>query len=109
MSHNEIVQAEYTRQAETFRASPTLNAADVTSRVGEALGPDVQRVLDIACGPGILIPTLSAHAETVIGVDLTRKNLLLAHEVEAQGSVGLVRALAEQLPFAPEETRVALI
>jgi ubiquinone/menaquinone biosynthesis C-methylase UbiE len=69
--------------------------------VGEALGPNVQRALDIACGPGVLFPTLSARAEAVIGLDLTQRNLLLAREVKAHGSVHLVRALAEQIPFAP--------
>lgn len=100
-SHNETVQAEFTRLAETFRASPTLTAAEVTSRVGEALGPDVQRTLDVACGPGILLPVLSAHSESVVGLDLTRKNLLLARECESEGPVHLVRAVAEELPFAP--------
>ena len=101
MSHDETVQAEFTRQGETFRASPVLRDAEVTSRVGEALGPNVQRALDIACGPGILLPTLSAHAKSVIGIDLTHRNLLLAREVKAHGSVHLVRALAEKMPFAP--------
>lgn len=101
MSHHETVQAEFTRQAEAFRASPMLSAGEVTTRVGEALGPNVQRVLDIACSPGVLLTTLSAHARSVVGVDLTRKNLVLAREVGAKGPVRLVRALAEQLPFAP--------
>lgn len=100
MSHNETVQTEFTRQAETFRASASLRAAEVTARVGEALGTSRRRVLDVACGPGILLPTLSEHAESVVGIDLTRKNLVLAREAEAQGPVHLVRGLAEQLPFA---------
>jgi len=100
LKHNETVQSEFTRQAESFRASMTLSAAEVTTRVGEALGPGVQRALDIACGPGILLPTLSAQAQSVVGVDLTRKNLLLARDAETNGPVYLVRALAEYLPFA---------
>ncbi len=101
MSHNKTVEVEFTRQAETFLASPTLSASEVTSRVGQALGPGVRRVLDLACGPGVLLPTLSEHAESVVGVDLTRKALTLARQVEANGPVSLVRALAEDLPFAP--------
>ena len=101
MSHNETVQSEFTRQSETFRTSRTLTAADVTTRVGEALGRNVRRTLDIACGPGILIPTLSAHSRSVVGLDLTPRNLSLARAANAPGPVHLVRALAEQLPFAP--------
>lgn len=102
MRHDETVQAEFTRQAESFRASPALRSAEVTTRVGEALGARVERALDLACGPGILLPTLSAHAESVIGLDLTRRNLELAREAVARGAVHLVRALAERIPFAPE-------
>ncbi len=101
MSHNKTVEVEFTRQAETFLASPTLSASEVTLRVGQALGPGVRRVLDLACGPGVLLTTLSEHAESVVGVDLTRKALTLARQVEAMGPVSLVRALAEDLPFAP--------
>lgn len=99
MDHNDTVQAEFTRQAEAFRASPTLSAAEVTARVGEALGPQCGRVLDIACGPGLLLPTLADHAQSVIGLDLTAKNLRLAQAAETSGPVHLVRALAESLPF----------
>lgn len=100
MSHTRTVQAEFTRQAETFRRSPTLNSAELTSRVGEALGSGVDRVLDIACGPGLLIPTLSERAASVVGMDLTHKNLLLARQSRIRGTIHLVRALAEQPPFA---------
>ncbi len=99
MSHNKTVEVEFTRQAETFLASPTLSASEVTSRVGQALGPGVRRVLDLACGPGVLLPTLSEHAESVVGLDLTRKALTLARQVETNGPVTLVRALAEDLPL----------
>ena len=100
MRHNDTVQSEFTRQAETFRASPTLRAAEITTRVGEALGTDRRRVLDVACGPGLLLPSLADRAESVFGVDLTRKNLELAREAETRSPVHLVRGLAEQLPFA---------
>lgn len=98
VSHNETVQAEFTRQADAFRASPSLNADAVTRRVAEALGPRVDRALDLACGPGILLPALAARARAVVGVDLTARNLALARAVGTQG-VHLVQALAEHLPF----------
>lgn len=99
-SHNDTVQSEFTRQAEAFRASPTLRADEITSRVAEALGPDVRRVLDVACGPGLLLPALSARSESVVGVDLTLETLRLAREARVPGPVHLVRAVAEALPFA---------
>lgn len=99
MKHNEVVQQEFGRQARAFQASPALSAAEVTESVAEALGPKVERVLDVACGPGVLLPALATRAKTVVGVDLTQKSLLLARDVDTDSSVHLVRALAEQLPF----------
>jgi quercetin dioxygenase-like cupin family protein len=57
--------------------------ADVTTRVGEALGRNVRRTLDMADGPGMLIPTLSARSRSVVGIDLTRRSLSRARELEA--------------------------
>lgn len=99
MSHNDTVRSEFARQASTFATSPTLAAAEVTARIGDALG-DVDRVLDIACGPGLLLPTLLERAPSVVGIDLTPENLALARR--ASNSAQLVRGLAEQLPFAPD-------
>ena len=100
MKHNETVESEFTRQAETFRSSATLSADAITARVGEALAPDTRRVLDIACGPGLLLPTLAEHAETVVGIDLTRKSLRLARQDDTTKRVHLARSLAESIPFA---------
>ncbi|MBD05696.1 MAG: hypothetical protein CME24_15260 [Gemmatimonadetes bacterium] len=108
MSHNETVRTEFTRQAETFRASKTLSVAEVTTRVGEALG-DKGYVLDVACGPGLLLPTLSTPSRTVVGVDLTHHNLQLAAGVDVHGAAHLVEGLAEALPFAPRSFDAVVI
>jgi len=97
--HNERVQEEFTRQGESFRDSPALAAAEITSRIALALGDGHERVLDIACGPGILLPTLSSCADAVVGIDLTLASLQLAREAETAGSTFLVRGLSENLPF----------
>jgi ubiquinone/menaquinone biosynthesis C-methylase UbiE len=97
--HNERVQEEFTRQGESFRDSPAVGAVEITSRIALALGGGHDRVLDIACGPGVLLPTLSSCAETVVGIDLTLRSLQLAREAETAGSMFLVRGLSENLPF----------
>ena len=100
MTHNKRVQEEFTRQGESFRDSPALAAMEVTSRIASVLGGGHERVLDVACGPGILFPTLSSCAETVVGIDLTLESLRLAREAETRGPNLLVRGLSENLPFA---------
>ena len=97
------------KTAESFRASATLRAAEVTTRVGEALGADLERVLDVACGPGVLLPTLAARARSVVGVDLTPRNLELARTAGSGDRLQLVRALAERLPFAPGSFDAAVL
>lgn len=101
MKHLRTVREEFSRQARSFAQSPTLNAAEVTSRVAEALG-DARpgRLLDVACGPGILLPGLAARADRVIGLDVTEETLRLARTRSAGNrNVFLVRGLAEPAPF----------
>lgn len=102
MKHREIVQSEFTRQAESFAASAGLAAPEVTDRIGAALRePAASRVLDFACGPGVLLPTLAAGARWVVGLDLTAETLRVARRSAARaGMPALVRADAERAPFA---------
>ena len=98
--HADVTTAEFTRQAASFRASATLSAEPLTTRIGDALGERPGRLLDVACGPGLLLPTLAARAERVVGIDLTAENLRLAREAEGGAPISLVRGVAEVLPFA---------
>lgn len=99
MQHSRTVQSEFTRQAESFAESPALGAAEVTERVGAALGDaPLGRVLDLACGPGVLIPVLAARARRMVGLDLTDRTLRLASQ-RATPRAAFVRGVAEQTPF----------
>src|SRR6185503_3838239 len=99
MRHGDTVQEEFSRQGESFRASPVLGSVELTTRVAQAVGDGHERVLDIACGPGVLFPALSSCAETVVGVDLTFETLRLAREAHLAKPALLVRAISESLPF----------
>ena len=107
-THNERVRAEFTRQSEAFRDSRVLAAVELTTRIADALGGGHERVLDIACGPGILFPTLARCAETVVGVDLTLKQLQLAREAVG-GSAFCVQSLSERLPFRAASFDAAVV
>lgn len=61
-----------------------------------ASGPD-RRVLDLACGDAVLIGELAARGCQPIGVDFSAAELAAGR---ARGAAGLVRARAQQLPFA---------
>jgi SAM-dependent methyltransferase len=84
--HGKTVQEEFTRQAEAFARAPELRAADVTQRIADVLAelrPD--RVLDLACGPGVLARLLSEHARVVVGADLTDAVLRVARRLLRPG------------------------
>lgn len=101
MKHRDVVQSEFSRQAESFAASKVLAAPEITERVGAGLrGLEAPRVLDLACGPGVLLPTLAAEARAVVGLDLTAETLRVARGAASHPRVaGLVRAQAECTPF----------
>ena len=101
MEHTRTVKREFTRQAEAFAQSPDLRAPEVTLRIARALEDSkAARVLDVACGPGVLTPALCEVAPEVIGLDLTRKTLQLARDACATSSnAAFVQGLAERSPF----------
>ena len=57
-------------------------------------------VLDVGCGTGLFIRHIIAEAETVVGVDISRRLLLQAKEhTRAFRNFQLVQADADHLPF----------
>ena len=100
MSHSRTVRDEFTRQAESFAASPALRAAPITDRIVAALAEaPVERVVDLACGPGVMIPSLARVAGRVVGLDLTRGALGVARR-GAGATAGFVQGFVERSPFA---------
>jgi len=57
-------------------------------------------VLDVGCGTGLLFSHVAVEAETVVGLDVSRKLLLQARErAKNYRNVDLVQADADHLPF----------
>jgi ubiquinone/menaquinone biosynthesis C-methylase UbiE len=57
-------------------------------------------ILDVGCGTGLLFSHVAAQAETIVGVDVSRKLLLQARKRTRKfRSVHLVQADADHLPF----------
>jgi ubiquinone/menaquinone biosynthesis C-methylase UbiE len=105
VSHEKLVRDEFARQAEAMAASPAFTSEEVIGRFRDALGSRPKgRVLDLACGPGILSAALAPQADLMVGVDITPEMLRKARQ--RCGSAGLdnarfLEATAEALPFAP--------
>ena len=101
--HRQRVQREFGRQAESFAASHALAGPDLVERLVLALGAAGEgRVLDWACGPGLVSTALAPRAREVLALDLTDGVLRVAARrvLEAGcGNVRLVRGDGLRLPL----------
>ena len=111
MDHSSTVKSEFRRQAREFSSSPDLISTEVTDPILRAVSElESPRVLDVACGPGVVTHPLAQVARSVVGMDLTLETLRLA---EQRSSAALrpafVRGYAEHPPFAPASFDAAVL
>lgn len=110
-------ESEFSRQAESFASAPALRADALVEPLVDALGDAVGgRVLDLACGPGIVSRALARRARSVVALDRTDRVLRVAlRDCAAAGATNVapVRASVRALPLADDScdavaTRLAL-
>ncbi|GAA0533896.1 ubiquinone/menaquinone biosynthesis C-methylase UbiE [Rhizomicrobium palustre] len=104
--HNAKVVDQFTRWAERFSKEPLHAEPDAMQRLLAAVAPQSSsRVLDVACGPGIVACALARYAAKVTGVDLTAAMLeeaKLRQEREGLTNLTWMQADATELPFGDE-------
>jgi ubiquinone/menaquinone biosynthesis C-methylase UbiE len=117
MDHLRRIADEFTRQAQTFEVWAENVDGDVAARFGSALGNAAPgRLLDVACGPGVVTAALAPKAASVVAFDATGKMIEKAKARCVQAglrNVAFEIGDAEKLPFADAEfdgavTRAAL-
>jgi ubiquinone/menaquinone biosynthesis C-methylase UbiE len=95
--------SEFARQANQMAIAPAFHVREGLQRLVKAVGEaKSSRVLDLACGPGIVAQALAGQVRQIVGIDATPAMLRLAREKLAgsktsNGCFGV--ALAEKLPF----------
>ncbi|MGH7118573.1 MAG: class I SAM-dependent methyltransferase [Acetobacteraceae bacterium] len=103
MDQLQRVQQEFTRQAGTFATAPQITDAALTRRFVDALGSAATgRILDVACGPGIITEAVAATARAVVAFDLTPRMLESARQrcaAARRANVTFVGGDAARLPF----------
>ena len=101
--HAAHIKEEFARQAETMSAASTFTDLALLERIQTAIAPTAtMRILDLGCGPGIIVATLAPLVEEVVGFDLTPEMLRKARERCSQSGVENIRLVlgnAEKLPF----------
>lgn len=105
-SNHDRILDQFTRQALPFASAPAIRnreALDRIVRMAEAGPSDL--VLDVACGPGLLVCAFAAVVEHATGIDLTPAMLEQAQrEQEQQGLDNITwrQGDALALPFPDE-------
>jgi ubiquinone/menaquinone biosynthesis C-methylase UbiE len=69
--HATRIQRAFTHQAPHLESAPTFRQADVLERMRRAAGAGGM-LLDVACGPGLVLEALAPGFEAVRGIDITR-------------------------------------
>jgi ubiquinone/menaquinone biosynthesis C-methylase UbiE len=101
--HDDVVRREFTRQADAMAGAALFNDATVLERIRDAAHFMASpRILDVACGPGIVVEKLAPGAAEVVGCDITPEMLEKMRQRCAKAGLANVRAVpgrAEALPF----------
>ncbi len=104
-SHRGKIQQEFSRQAKQMASASAFHDRHVIGRIMAALGDAAaHRVLDLACGPGIISEAIAPLVQDVFGIDATPGMIRLAHERFQNAGLAnghFVVASAERLPFEP--------
>ncbi len=110
--HHTRIREEFSRQADAMAASAVFTDAESLDRLLKATGvTSALRVLDLACGPGIVSDALAHHAAEVVAFDLTPTMLHhAAQRCTAAGHTNVRYTLgqAEALPFPDSSFDVAV-
>jgi len=88
-AHTDIVVDQFTRQATPFANSAAMRDEDALRRLVEFSGAGAaDTMLDVACGPGLVVAAFAAKCQSAAGIDITpamigkaRDRLLLSYPI----------------------------
>jgi SAM-dependent methyltransferase len=71
-NHQGLILDQFTRQATVFSTAPTITDEDALKMIVEAARPrSDDRLLDVACGPGLVVCAFAPHVREATGIDMT--------------------------------------
>ena len=83
-SHRDLILDQFTRQAVPFSTAPGIKDERALDLLVEASGAGPSDiVLDVACGPGLVVAAFARVARHVTGIDVTPAMLARARELTA--------------------------
>jgi SAM-dependent methyltransferase len=87
-NHRGLILDQFTRQATVFSTAPAITDEDALRMIVAAVRPDPgDTVLDVACGPGIVVCAFAPHVREATGIDVTPAMLERARRLAAEKGV----------------------
>jgi ubiquinone/menaquinone biosynthesis C-methylase UbiE len=82
--HQDLILDQFTRQATVFSTAPAITDEDALRMIIEAARPAPgDRLLDVACGPGLIVCAFAPYVREATGIDMTPAMLERARKVAA--------------------------
>src|SRR5712692_6551008 len=90
-AHTSLIRDQFTRQATPFStAAPIADAGALDMIVRAAQAGPQDRVLDVACGGGIVVCAFAPHVKHATGIDMTPAMLHRARRLAAEKGIANV-------------------
>jgi SAM-dependent methyltransferase len=90
-NHRELILDQFTRQATVFSTAAAITDEEALRLVVEAARPAaVDRLLDVACGPGLVVCAFAPYVREATGIDVTPAMLDRAGKLAAEKGVANV-------------------
>jgi SAM-dependent methyltransferase len=106
-THESLIRDQFTRQATPFSTAAPITDAAALRLIIEAAAPRPQdRLLDVACGGGIVVCAFAPHVKEATGIDMTPAMLDRARRLAAEKGLTNVawrEGDVSALPFADGE------
>jgi ubiquinone/menaquinone biosynthesis C-methylase UbiE len=105
-SHHDRILDQFTRQAVPFSTAPAIRNEEALNRIVQwaEAGPE-DTVLDVACGPGLLVCAFARVVKHATGVDMTPAMLEQARKLQQEKGLTNVTwqpGNVYSLPFPPQ-------
>jgi SAM-dependent methyltransferase len=83
-NHRDLILDQFTRQAAVFSTAAAITDEDALRMIVEAARPaSDDRMLDVACGPGLVVCALAPYVRDATGIDVTPAMLDRARKLAA--------------------------
>ena len=111
VKHRELILDQFTRQAVPFASAPAIRNREALNRIVEISGAGPEdSVLDVACGPGLLVCAFARVVRHATGIDLTPALLEQARELEKQHALSNVTwELGDVLPLPFDDGSFSIV